>query len=138
METIEQQLKKAQSRSRELRAAGHAVAARYDETSARIVVSLNTGVEIAFPAALAEGLSEATPGELAEIEISPAGLGLHWPRIDADVYIPALLEDVFGSKRWMAQQMGRAGGQSKSSAKQVAARDNGRKGGRPKKQTANG
>ena len=138
METNEQQFEKAQSRSRELRAAGHAVAARYDEASGRIVVSLDTGVEIAFPAALAEGLSEATPEELAEIEISPAGLGLHWPQIDADVYIPALLEGVFGSKRWMAQQMGRAGGHSKSSAKKVAARKNGAKGGRPRKHTANG
>jgi hypothetical protein len=63
--------------------------------------------------------------------------GLHWPRIDADVYIPALLEGVFGSKRWMAQQMGRAGGHSKSSAKQVAARKNGAKGGRPRKHGVN-
>jgi hypothetical protein len=61
-------------------------------------------------------------------------LGLHWPRIDADVYVPALLEGFFGSKRWMAEQLGRAGGRSRSAPKRVAARQNGLKGGRPKKQ----
>jgi hypothetical protein len=35
---------------------------------------------------------------LAEIEISPAGVGLHWPKLDADVHVPALLQDVLGSK----------------------------------------
>ena len=54
---------------------------------------------------LAQGLSDASPDSLAEIEISPAGLGLHWPQLDADVYLPALLQGVFGSKSWMAQQV---------------------------------
>ncbi|MER8672015.1 DUF2442 domain-containing protein [Mesorhizobium sp. M1156] len=36
-----------------------------------------------------------------ESGISPTGLGLHWPQLDADVDVPALLQGVFGSKRWM-------------------------------------
>ena len=74
---------------------------------------------------------------LAEIEISPAGLGLHWPRLDADVYVPALLQGVFGSKSWIARQLGAAGGHARSAAKAAASRENGRKGGRPSK-TVNG
>ena len=78
------------------------MAARYDPRRSRIVVRLNTGLELAFPPSLTEGLAGASPEELADVEISPAGLGLQWPKLDADVYIPALLKGIFGSRRWMA------------------------------------
>ncbi len=133
MAASEQDVRHAEKRMAALRESGFAVSARYDRRAARIVVDLNTGVQIAFPPRLTEGLAAASPAELAEIEISPAGLGLHWPKLDADVYVPALLQGVFGSKRWMAAQLGAAGGQARSRAKAVAARENGRKGGRPRK-----
>ena len=112
-----------------------AMAARYDRRAARIVVGLSNGLELGVPVDLAQGLAGAKPADLSEIEISPTGLGLHWPRLDADLYLPALLEGVFGTQRWMAQAMGRAGGRSNSSTKQAAARANGRLGGRPRKLT---
>src|SRR3546814_16310599 len=101
----------------ELRAAGHAVSARYDRRRARVVVALNTGVELTFPARLAEGLADAPPDALTDIEVSAAGLGLHWPKLDTDLYVPALLQGVFGSKQWMAQQLGAQGGRSRTAAK---------------------
>lgn len=137
MAITEQQFERAESRMAAHRVAGHAVNARYDRRSGRVVVGLNTGVQIAFPADLAEGLAGAQPEDLAAIEISAAGLGLYWPKLDADVYVPALLQGVFGSKRWMASQLGAAGGRTRSAAKAAASRENGRKGGRPRK-TANG
>jgi hypothetical protein len=82
---------------------------------------------------LAEGLADAKPADLAAIEITPAGLGLHWPRLDADLYLPALLEGVFGSPRWMAGLLGKSGGLARTAAKVAAARKNGSKGGRPRK-----
>jgi hypothetical protein len=126
----------AQRRMTALRAAGHAIGAYYDRRSFRIVVNLNTGIQLAFPAELAEGLAGASPQNLAEIEISPSGLGLHWPRLDADVYIPALLQGVMGSKSWMARQLGAKGGRARSQAKTAASRANGKKGGRPRKPDA--
>lgn len=84
-----------------------------------------------MPVDLAQGLAGARTADLADIEISPTGLGLHWPRLDADLYLPALMAGVFGTRRWMAQLMGKAGGHSTSTAKQQAARANGRLGGRP-------
>ena len=83
--------------------------------------------------ALAEGLAGAAPDDLAEIEVGPAGLGLRWPRLDADLHVPALLRGVLGSRSWMAAHMGAAGGRSRSPAKAAAARENGRKGGRPRR-----
>ena len=133
MAVTEQDVQQAEKRMVALRENGFAVSARYDRRTASIVINLNTGVQIAFPTRLAESLADASPDDLAEIEISPAGLGLHWPKLDADVYVPALLQGMFGSKRWMAAQLGEAGGKARSRAKAAAARENGRKGGRPRK-----
>ncbi len=125
------------------RAAAHlsrtptAVAAHYDSRTGRLVVDLNTGLQIAFKPQDAQGLEEAQPEQLAKIEISPSGLGLHFPDLDADLYLPGLLEGLLGSKKWLAALLGQTGGRSTSAAKAAAARLNGRKGGRPKKKTAN-
>jgi hypothetical protein len=136
MAQSELELEQAEQRMTDLRASGYAVSARYDRRKSRIVVDLNSGVQFAFPTQLAEGLSNASPESLADIEISPSGLGLHWPKLDADVYIPAILQGVFGSKTWMAQQLGAKGGRARSDAKVSASRENGRRGGRPRKSTA--
>ena len=132
----EQELAQAEARMQARRQAGHAVAARYDRRASRIVVRLNTGLELSFPPALAEGLAGATPEDLSEIEITPAGLGLHWPKLDTDLYIPALLQGVFGSRKWMAAQLGAAGGRVRSAAKAASSRANGQRGGRPRKTAA--
>jgi hypothetical protein len=110
-----------------------ATAVRYDRRRDRIVVSLNTGAELAFPPRIAQGLENAMPADLAEIEISPSGFGIHFPRLDADLYLPALLQGVFGSKAWMAAQLGATGGKARTEAKRAAARVNGKRGGRPRK-----
>lgn len=76
-----------------------AQAARYDSRRGLIVIALEGGCEFAFPAALAEGLADAPRSKLAKIKISPNGLGLHWPLLDADLYVPGLIEGAFGSGR---------------------------------------
>jgi len=47
--------------------------------------------------------------------------------------MPALLEGVLGSKSRMAARLGGAGGRVRSRAKAAASRDNGKRGGRPRK-----
>jgi hypothetical protein len=131
MAISEQDFERAQARAEERRQAGHAIAARYDRRRECVVIGLRNGVEIAAPVRLIEGLAGAAPDDLAVIEITPAGLGLHWPRLDADLYVPALMQGVFGSKRWMAAQLGAEGGRARSEAKAAAARRNGARGGRP-------
>jgi Protein of unknown function (DUF2442) len=134
MALTEAEIRKAEEAMQSRMAAGpRAVEARYDRRRDRVVVSLDNGLELAFPPELAEGLSEASPADLAGIEITPTGLGLHWPKLDADLYLPGLLNGVFGSPRWMAGAMGRLGGKARSDAKVAAARANGRRGGRPRR-----
>ena len=133
METTEHDFELAEERAKALREAGYAVSARYDRTTGRIVIELNTGVQLIVPTAKIEELSGAAAEDLEEIEVSPAGLGVYWPALDADVYVPGLLQGIFGTRRWMAAQLGATGGKARSVAKTAAARENGRKGGRPKK-----
>ena len=129
------EVRRAEARMDAQRQASHAVSARYDRRSSRIIVALSTGVQIAFPADLAEGLAGASAADLAQIEISPAGLGLLWPRLDADLHVPSLPQGMLGSKSWMARQLGSADRRARSKAKTAASRENGRKGGRPRKTT---
>ena len=78
------------------------VAVRYDRRISRVVLTLASGLELAFSPKQAQGLETARPVDLADASISPSGLGVHFPRLDADLYIPALLEGFLGSKRWTA------------------------------------
>lgn len=133
MAISDREYNEAAGRGRALAEAGHAVDARYDRRRQRVVIKLHTGMELTFPARLAEGLAGASDDALSLIEISPSGLGLHWPRLDADLYIPGLLQGIYGSRRWMAQEFGAAGGRARSKAKTAAARKNGKLGGRPRK-----
>ena len=79
-----------------------AVVARYDQQAGRVVIKLDSGLEIAFRPQHAQGLEAATPADLNEIEISPSGQGLHFPAIDADLYLPALLKDFLCYKTRLA------------------------------------
>ncbi|CAG9172449.1 DUF2442 domain-containing protein [Cupriavidus pinatubonensis] len=109
------------------------VSVRYDRRAGRVVIALSTGLELAFPPTAVQGLEHARPADLVDAQISPSGLGIHFPRIDTDLYLPALLEGFLGSRRWMAAEMGKRGGASASAEKAAAARRNGRLGGRPRK-----
>ena len=110
-----------------------AVSAHYDRANDRIVVELSSKLAVSFRPGDAQGLEHAKAADLAEIELSPSGFGIHFPRLDADLYVPALLEGFLGSRKWMAARMGEAGGRSRSKAKKEAARVNGLKGGRPRR-----
>ena len=134
MEITKDILDAANQRSAEKKAAfPTVVAVRYDRRIGRIVIELMSGLELAFSPKQVQGLEHAHVADLLDSEISPSGLGIHFPKLDADIYIPALLEGFLGSKRWMAAENGKLGGASASPAKAAAARQNGKLGGRPKK-----
>ena len=94
-----------------------AVAARY--RAGMILIELSSGVEVRFPVRLVEGLENGNPKDLSEIKIEARGLGLHWPRLDVDLYVPSLLRGVLGTRKWMAE-IGKMGGGVTSAAKAKA------------------
>ena len=110
-----------------------AISAHYDRRRRRIFIRFSTGLDVSFSPRDAQWLEKATPAQLPEIEISPSGHGIHFPKIDADFYLPALLLGFLGSRNWIAGRLGALGGKSRSAAKIAAAKRNGRRGGRPKK-----
>lgn len=129
------QFESAQARGRvALGTEPRAIAARYNRTTGRVTVDLMNGCTYVFPSHLVQDLSDASPEDLDTIEVDGVGFNLHWPKLDADLYVPALVAGVFGTREWMSKAMARQAGQSKSPAKAAAARANGAKGGRPKKQ----
>lgn len=127
----------ANRRARDLQASiPRAVSARYDRKHGHIVIQLSSNLILSFSPRDAQGLANAQPWQLEEIEVSPSGFGIHFPKLDADLYVPGLLEGFLGSKKWMASRLGQAGGQSRSRAKRAASKANGRLGGRPRKALA--
>jgi hypothetical protein len=108
------------------------VVARYDPDTDRVIMGLNNRLEVSFPAHEVQGLETATPADLEQIEINPPGFSLHFPTLDADLYVPALLQGVFGSERWMAARLGARGGKARTAAKAASSRKNGKLGGRPR------
>lgn len=137
MAITNQEFKEANAKMKLLQAGTPAAkSARYDRKSGNIIVMLSTGIGIFFSPQDAQGLEDATPAQLSEIAITPSGLGLHFPKLDEDIYVPALLEGVLGSRKWMAARLGAAGGSTRSKPKAAAARANGALGGRPRKTAA--
>lgn len=128
----EQDVHRAELRMhKRLQSTPHAVTAHYDAETHRLKLTLDCGVELAIPCSMVQGLETAAATDIQKIELSPTGSGLHFPMLDADVYIPALLQGILGDDRWMAQQLGRKGGRTVSTAKAAASRANGKLGGRP-------
>ncbi len=89
-----------------------ASAAYYDRKSKKVIVELSNGLGIFFSPTNAQGLEGATPAQLSDVELTPSGLGLHFEKLDADLWIPSLMEGIFGSRKWMAARLGAAGGKS--------------------------
>ena len=77
----------------------HAVSARYDAKSELIVVELTSGATFAFPPRLVEGLADAAPAQLAEVELLGDGEALHWETLDVDYSVAGLVNGIFGTAR---------------------------------------
>lgn len=76
-----------------------AVDVRYGRRISRIVISLASGLQLAFAPRDVQELEHARPVDLADAQISPSGLGVHFPHLDADICLPALLDGLLRARR---------------------------------------
>ncbi len=100
-----------------------------------LIVGLSNHRRLVLPIEDVQGLSQATHPQLKNYKLLGRGTGISFPDLDVDLYVPALMEGVYGNRRWMAD-LGRKGGGAKSAAKRLASKANGAKGGRPRKAVA--
>jgi hypothetical protein len=102
-----------------------------------LIVGLSNGRRLVLPIEDIQGLGNATSKQVQNYELLGRGTGISFPDLDVDLYVPALIEGVYGNRRWMAH-LGKKGGAAKSEVKRRAAQANGAKGGRPKRTIATG
>jgi len=128
------ELKAAEARGRRILVTEpRASSAHHDRATGRVVIDLTNGCTYAFPTRLVQDLQGAGEVSLEAVQVDGLGLDLHWPTLGVDLYVPALLSGVFGTRAWMAGELARIAGQTTSRAKADAVRKNGAKVGRPRK-----
>ena len=128
---IDRQLEAGRARYDQKHEAGlHATHVRHDRTRKRFVLELTNGYLLGVPTSALPQLAEASAAQLAAVELSPAGMALRVPALDADFSVSGLVLSL------TAGVIGQRGGTSTSTRKKRAARANGAKGGRPRKNTA--
>ena len=87
---------------------------RYDESEDRLDLMFRGGAAMLIPRKMIAGLERASRSKLGSVLVSPAGNALSWPSLDVDVYVPALVERVFGSRLFSATTRRRAEGRDQS------------------------
>jgi hypothetical protein len=102
-----------------------AVSARFDRRSNRVVVHLDTGLNFSFDPRQAHGLAGAETDDFLGVTVEGVGSTLHFPRLDADYTVSRLLEGFLGPLDWARRE-----------ARSRASRENGKKGGRPRRAEA--
>ncbi len=94
-------------------------------------LAFRDGSRLWVPVSRIEELARASEEALRGLEVAPSRDSISFPAIDVDIYVPGLLADLYGSQ--VLAVSGRRGGKRTSPEKAAAVRENGRKGGRPRK-----
>lgn len=82
-----------------------AISVTYDSDNRKLHIMSTLDAELILSVDKLQGLSGASDDDLSEIELSPFGTNLHWPRLDEDFGVHNLFCGVYGSKVWMQRLM---------------------------------
>ena len=122
----EASFERLQARSRKAAAAPHAISVHFDRRNHEIKLVLSSGMTLSFDPRLAPSLYELSDDDLAEVEVEGAGGAIRFPKLDIDLSVPRLLEGFLGPLDWTRRER-----------RAEASRENGRLGGRPRRERAN-
>ncbi len=102
LDVTEADIDRALEDARNLPPQPNALSAEYNRALDVIVLRLDTGRRLVVPREDLQGLRDATPEQIAEMEIF-GGYDICWPQLDLDHNLRSLLEGRFGSQAWMEQ-----------------------------------
>lgn len=103
-EEFERQFAEATRRGKEaLKTEIQARHACYDHATHRLVLELKNGATHSVPCHLLQGLRDADPADIAEVELGLRGASLHWEKLNWDFTVGGLVRGIFGTKKWMAE-----------------------------------
>ncbi|HXC25198.1 MAG TPA: DUF2442 domain-containing protein [Gemmatimonadaceae bacterium] len=130
------QIPAARAREAADRKAGlRAVSVWYDPMSEHVMMLLSNRRIFGVPVSDIPSIKHATPDQLKVVELTPAGDGLCWDALNVDLSVPGLLLETLGHPSFTSA-LARVAGRSRSAAKARSSRENGAKGGRPRKKAA--
>jgi hypothetical protein len=107
----------------------------YDASARRLVLELQGGAMLALPIRTIDELAGASNAELADVRAGFGGRAIVLENRDVDISVAGLLRDLVGLSV-SASALGKKGGSASSPAKTTAVRENGKRGGRPRKASA--
>ena len=79
-------------------------------TADTLIVDLRDGRSVSVPTSWYPRLSAGTPGERRRWQLIDPGIGIHWPDLDEDISVEALLlglpsnESLASLQRWRAER----------------------------------
>lgn len=114
----------------------HATSVAYDAKTRTYTLAMLAGGQLSFRADQVRELAGASPEQLARVELSPSGGGISWPELDVDIDMTGLVMDLVAGETWRTafrSLLAKEISSVKSEAKADAARQNGKLGGRPRK-----
>jgi hypothetical protein len=107
----------------------------YDPSTDRYDLTFVNDVVLQIPRRLLQGLESYSIDDavLKSVEVLGPGSVLHWDKPDIQHYVPDLVIGLYGTEQWM-KSMGKRLGSTKTAKTARASRENGKKGGRPRKE----
>ena len=72
--------------------APRAVAVRYLPLRDRVEIDLASGWSVQVPRSFSARLAKASTQDCGRVEFADSGLSLHWPALDEDWYVPAVIQ----------------------------------------------
>ena len=132
-EDLTEQIARARQQGRQAKKVEpRAKSAYYDLDKHLIVLELTNRCLFCFPPSLVNELEGVSLKEIGDVWVSSSGDSIHWDSLNISLSIPNLLLGCFGKKALMSE-IGHTGGKVTSIKKAKSSKENGKKGGRPRK-----